>query len=91
MKIQIIAKQFKKKDSDETFLGFTCYSEKTKRKYNVKFNKTVGEDNIPTKSGTIEVLPNNISVNNSKLYPEIWIAKIESFEPYSTDVSKYFD
>ena len=32
MKIQIIAKTFKKHDSDETFVGFTCYSEKTKQK-----------------------------------------------------------
>lgn len=89
MKIQIIAKQFTKKDSGETFLGFTCWSEKTKQKYNLKFTKDVKD--IPTKSGTIEVLPENISVNNQKQFPEIWVKKIESFEPYSQDVSKYFD
>ena len=89
MKIQIIAKKFKKHDSDETFLGFTCWSEKTKQKYNLKFTQDV--KNIPERSGTIEVLPENISVNNQKQFPEIWVRKIESFEPYSQDVSKYFD
>ena len=89
IKIQIIAKKFTRKDTKEEFLGFTCYSEKTKQKYNLKFTQDV--KNIPTKSGTITVLPENISVNNMKQFPEIWVKKIESFEPYSQDVSKYFD
>ena len=90
IKIQIKAKKCKKHDSDETFLVFSCYSEKTKKKYSVKFTKDVPNEMLPKRSGTITVLADHISVNNQKLFPEVWIDKIEKFEEYSSNVEDYF-
>lgn len=89
IKIEIVAKEIHKKDSSETFIAYKGYTKKGW--YDLKFVRDC--KNIPTKTGTISVLRENVNVNRTSKFPVIWVKNVEDFEEYKTEtkVADYFD
>lgn len=72
--IRIIVEEKETKDGSRKFTAFKAVM-KDGSLMDARFTK--GCNNVPNKSCTIVVLPDNANVDKNKLYPTLWIKAVE--------------